>query len=230
MMNHFRFLSNWSELSAKGEMEKESLADYETGKLQEIEKVIRLIQVIHHFENTYFKGDPLKASVFYRRFLNLEFHGTAGIFGRVDSELVFPLLWIAVNVTKGNVINFNPVFPEVDASGVELHLKRLEEGISAINTRYLDPKNLEQFKDHLYEDEGSFIMGTGFQLKVNRETGAMDVHFIDMEENLRALELLGQTSRGRRPSQTPGGGAEKTGTALCQCGGVLSKPHPAPLS
>lgn len=203
MMNHFRYLANWAELSAKGEMEKESLADYDEGKIREIDNVIRLITIIHRFEKTHFKGDPLKASVFYRRFLNLEFYGTAGIFGRLDSDLVFPLLWITVNVTRGNVINFNPVFSEVDSSGSEGHRPRLAEGISAINPRYVDPGNLEQFTEHLYEDESSFILGTGFQLKVNRETGGLDVHYIDMEKHLSTLERLAHAFRGRRLSQTP---------------------------
>lgn len=202
MMNHFRFLSNWGELSAKGEMEKESLADYDDAKLGEIEKVIRLVEVIDRFEKTYFKGDPLKASVFYRRFLNSEFHGTSGIFGRLDSELVFPLLWITVNVTRDEVINFNPIFSDLDPSGIERHLTRLVEGVGAINPKYLDPRTLEQFSEHLYQDESSFILGTGFRLGINRETGGMDVHFVDMEEDLQTLELLTLTFRGKRPSET----------------------------
>ncbi|PKN28737.1 MAG: hypothetical protein CVU64_11820 [Deltaproteobacteria bacterium HGW-Deltaproteobacteria-21] len=202
MMNHFHFLSNWAELSSKGEMEKESLADYDDAKLAEIEKVIRLVGVIDRFEKTYFKGDPLKASVFYRRFLNSEFHGTSGIFGRLDSELVFPLLWITVNVTRKEVINFNPIFSGLDPSGIELHLTRLVEAVGAINPKYLDPQTLEQFSEHLYQDESSFILGTGFRLRTNRETGGMDVHFVDMEEDLQTLELLTRTFRGKRPSET----------------------------
>lgn len=201
MMGHFRFLSNWAELGAKGKMEKESLAGYDQGKLDEIEKVIRLIRVIQDYEKMYFKGDPLKTSVFYRRLLNLEFHGTAGIFGRIDSELAFPLLWISVNVARGDVVNFNPVFSGVDPSDMEEHLSRLLEGVGAINPRYLDLRTLEQFTDHLYEDESAFILGTGFQLKVNRDTGGMDVHFIDMEENLHALEEMVASLGGRGPSQ-----------------------------
>jgi hypothetical protein len=203
MMGHFRFLSNWAELGAKGTMEKESLAGYDEGKLKEIEKVIRLIRVIQGYEKTHFKGDPLKTSVFYRRLLNLEFHGTAGIFGRIDSELVFPLLWISVNVMRGDVVNFNPVFSDVDPTDMGGHLSRLLEGVGAINPRYLDLRTLEQFAELLYEDESAFILGTGFQFKVNRETGGMDVHFIDMEENLRALEKGVGDLRGKGPSQLP---------------------------
>ncbi|RJR50539.1 MAG: hypothetical protein C4576_04990 [Desulfobacteraceae bacterium] len=202
MMNHFHFLSNWAELSTKGEMEKESLADYDDSKLGEIEKVIRLVGVIDRFEKSYFKGDPLKASVFYRRFLSSEFHGTSGIFGRLDSELVFPLLWITVNVTRKEVINFNPIFSDLDPSGMERHLARLVEAVGDINPKYLDPRTLEQFSDHLYQDESSFILGTGFRLRVNRETGGMDVYFVDMEEDLQALESLTRTFRGKRPSES----------------------------
>lgn len=190
MMNHFRFLSNWTELVFKGEMEKETLADYEGDRIREIERVIQLARNIRTFEDIHFKNDPLGVSAFYRKFINTEFHGTVRIFGRLDSEFIFPLLWITVNAAKGHIVNFNPIFSNVDPAGIEGYVQKLQDGAGAINTRYLDLTSLERFREHLYADEGSFILGTGFQLRVNRETGGIDVDYIDMDENLRNLETL----------------------------------------
>ncbi|MBN1106532.1 MAG: hypothetical protein JXL84_24225 [Deltaproteobacteria bacterium] len=203
MMNHFQFLSNWTELSLKGDMEKETLADYDAGRLQEIERVIQLVHTIGRFEDTYFKDDPLSASVFYRKFLNMEFHGTVHVFGRLPSEVVFPLLWITVNVARGDVINFNPIFSHVGPSGIDGYAQRLEGGAGTINVRYLDLQTLEQFGEHLYEDECSFILGTGFQLRVNPVTHGIDVDYIDMDENLRNLETLSGRIKGGRISGIP---------------------------
>jgi len=70
MMNQFLFLNHWSELMDKGEMEKETLADYDPEKLSAIERVISLIETADRFEKAYFREDPLKASEFYRKFLS----------------------------------------------------------------------------------------------------------------------------------------------------------------
>jgi len=48
MMNQFLFLNHWSELMDKGEMEKETLADYDPEKLSAIERVISLIETADH--------------------------------------------------------------------------------------------------------------------------------------------------------------------------------------
>jgi len=190
MMDHFQFLAGWSELSEKGEMEKEALADYDDEKLVKIERVIRLVEIIDRFEEQYFGNDPFQAAIFYRKFLNMEFHGTGHIFQHLGSELVWLLLWITVNVTRGDIINFNPLLAEAAPSDSEGYVRKLEEEAHAISTRYLDLTTLRRFSEQLYEDQTSFIMGTGFQLRVNRETQAVDMSYIDMNENFAKLEIL----------------------------------------
>lgn len=201
MMNQFQFLSNWEELSRIGEMEKETLADYDDEKLRQIDKILRLVHTIERFEKTYFQDDPLKASAFYRKLLNMEFHGTVRLFGSLDSELAFVLLWITVNVARGPIINFNPLFTDVESAAVDGHLRKLGEGAAAINTRYLALDTLEPFAEHLYADESSFILGTGFQLRVNRETQAIEFVYMDMDEVLRNLEALCERFRGSKVSE-----------------------------
>jgi hypothetical protein len=197
MMNQFPFLNHWTELRDKGEMEKETLADYDPEKLSGIEKVITLIETVDRFERAYFREDPLKASEFYRKFLQMEFHGTGRVFERIDSELVFLLLWITVHVVRGGVVNFNPILADVEPSELESQFSKLDEEVPAINVNYLDLQALKRFSEQLYEDQTSFIVGTGFQLRVNPQTQALDVTYIDMDQNMEALETLSEGISGR---------------------------------
>ena len=163
MMNHFQFLNNWPELNRKGGMEKESLADYDDKKLLKIENVIKLVEIVELFEKMYLKEDPLELSVFYRKFLNIEFHGTGHIFERMESPLVFLLLWISVNLVRGEIINFNPILAEVEPQKIEDEVKKVAEEAGSINTNYLDLHSLRQLSKQLYENRTSFVLGTGFQ-------------------------------------------------------------------
>ena len=209
MMNHFQFLNNWPELNAKGEMEKESLADYEEKKLSEIESVINLAKIINEYERIHFKDDPLKASIFYRKFLNIEFHGTVRIFGRLKSELVFLILWIVVHVSRGEVINFNPLLAEAEGNAIDEYVRRLEEELTAINSKHLGPEALKRFSDQLYEDHSSFILGTGFQLRIDEETQGIEICYVDTGENIRKLEILSSQYSVRKMSDVPTGQLEE---------------------
>jgi hypothetical protein len=203
MMNHFQFLHNWSELRDKGEMEKESLADYDEQKLTRIENIINLVMVIEDFENMFLKGDPLRLPIFYRKFLNMEFHGTGHLFERMDSQLAFILLWITVNVCRGEVINFNPILADVASSHIDGRVRKVEEEASVINTSYLDLATLGQLGEQLYKTGTSFILGTGFQLKVNERTQALDITYIDLDENIKRLKSLNERFTGRNISEIP---------------------------
>jgi hypothetical protein len=203
MMNHFQFLDNWSELRVKGEMEKESLADYDEEKLVRIEDIIKLVRVIEDFENMFLKEDPLRLPIFYRKFLNLEFHGTGHLFERMDSRLAFILLWITVNVAHGEVINFNPILADVEPDDIDGRVKKVEEEARVINTSYLDLATLKQLGEQLYGSGTSFILGTGFQLKVNERTQALEITYIDLDENINRLESLNKEFTGRKISEIP---------------------------
>ncbi|MEJ2723133.1 MAG: hypothetical protein P8175_00555, partial [Deltaproteobacteria bacterium] len=203
MMNYFQFLTTWSELRQKGRMEKEALADYDEGKMASIENVIQLVKIIDQFEDRYFRDDPLQASIFYRKFLNMEFHGTVHLFEMLDSTLVFLLLWITVNVARGDVINFNPILAHMDPSRLDDFVEKLQQEAHAINMNYLDLGTLRQFSDELYKDQASFIVGTGFQLRVNPKTHAVDISYIDMDKNILELESHTRTFMGRKISDIP---------------------------
>jgi hypothetical protein len=203
MINHFEFLSDWSELSQKGQMEKESLADYDATKLSRIENVITLVSSIDRFEDLFLQSDPLQLPAFYRKFLDMEFHGTGHIFERMDSEMVVVLLWIAVHVARTEVLNFNPILADVEPASVDGRAKKVDEEARAINVRYLDHGILQQLSEQLYQNGASFIVGTGFQLKVDPATKAVDVTYIDMDRSLQRLEDMAKRLAGCLISEIP---------------------------
>lgn len=203
MMNKFSYLANWSELKGKGGMEKESLADFDDSKLADIEEVIRLEAVIEDFENRFLKQEPLQLPIFYRKFLNIEFHGTGRIFERTESRVAFLLLWITVNLVRGEIINFNPILAEAEPSQIARHIKKVEEEAKAINTKYLDLGILNKFSAQVYENGVSFILGTGFQLTANPETQALEIRYIDLDKTIQKLHALARKFAGRRISQIP---------------------------
>ncbi|MGM0426096.1 MAG: hypothetical protein ACQEQ7_02540 [Thermodesulfobacteriota bacterium] len=191
MMGYFEFLYEWPELPRKGEMEKESLADYDEVKLTRIENVLRLIHTVEEFEKMYLKFDPLELPRFYRRFLETEFHGTGHLFQRMDSRNIFVLLWIAVSLGRGKIINFNPILTEVEPGNVEAHIEKVEGEARAININYLDLDILNRFRAQLEQSRSSFIVGTGFQISVSsREREVLEIDYKDMGENLDTLDLL----------------------------------------
>ncbi|MBW1996916.1 MAG: hypothetical protein JRJ29_03005 [Deltaproteobacteria bacterium] len=203
MMNRFEFLHNWQDLPSKGIMEKEVLADYNDANLAKIENALRLLGVIREFERKYLKSDPLEVSTFYRKFLNIEFHGTGHIFERMDGRMLFPLLWVAVNLSRTDIVNFNPILAGVAPAEISHLVKEVEAETKYINENYLDLPTLRRFSDQLYESQTSFIVGTGFQLKLNHETQALDITYINMDENINRLERMAKEYEGCRVSEIP---------------------------
>jgi hypothetical protein len=190
LVDHFEFLDTWAELRTKGAMEKESLADYDPDRLWKIENILRLIRTIEEFEDRFLKDDPLELPIFYRRFLNTEFHGTGHIFERMDSRLAFILLWVAVNVVRGEIVNFNPLLGDSSLAEMKVRVKRVEEEAGAINTDYLDLETLEEFAEQLYLSGTGFVMGTGFQLRIDPEAQSLDLTCMDLDEIIVRLDRL----------------------------------------
>ncbi len=203
MMNHFEFLDNWSELRQKGKMEKEALAGYDDGTILKIENVIKLVNTIEQFEKMYFKTDPLELPAFYRRLLNIEFHGTGHIFGRMDSELVFRILWIAVNLARGEIINFNPLVSDVETADIDERIKKVAQEASVINTQYMDLPVLRQFSTQLYQSKSSYILGTGLQIRVNPETQALEIAYMDRDRDFVQMDSLSEKMAMDQISNTP---------------------------
>jgi hypothetical protein len=201
MMGYFEFLENWSELRNKGTMEKEAMADYNDRKLSKIEEVIQLVNAIETFEKKYLKLDPLYLPAFYRKFLDLEFHGTSHLFERMGSLNVFVLLWITVNLARGESVNFNPILADVKSGAIDKRARKVQEEAANINLEHLDLKLLERFSEQLNQDRSSFIMGTGFQLKTSSRNKILEIAYKDLDKSLRKAETLSEKIAGCPISQ-----------------------------
>ncbi|MGD9160895.1 MAG: hypothetical protein PVG39_20930, partial [Desulfobacteraceae bacterium] len=203
MMKHFQFIDNWHELSQKGEMEKESLADYDDDKLAKIENIIALVKNVEHFEEKFLSDNPLQRPVIFRKFLNMEFHGTGHLFERLGSKPAFILLWFTVNVTKGNIINFNPILGDSIYADLAARVKRVEEEAIIINTEYLSPGILSQFTEQLYENKMVFVLNTGFKFYLSQKDQSLDITYIDIDSTIESLDILNKKYKNISVSDIP---------------------------
>lgn len=201
MMNRFEFLENWNELILKGDMERDVIANYDKKKIWEIDGIIELVRILDRFRNKFLKDDPMQSPMIYRKFLNTEYHGTSQIFETMDSQLAFILLWLSVNVSRGDIINFNPILAGLNDSEIDRRIKRVEEDIKAINRDKLDIETLNKFGRELYENNSAFYINTGFRLMVNRETQSLDIYHIDLDEKIDQFESLSKRFSGRSISE-----------------------------
>ncbi len=190
MINHFEFVDNWNELGQKGHMEKEALADYGNAKLRRIENVIRLVETVERFEERFLEFDPLELPALYRRFLEIEFHGTGHLFEMMDSRQVFTLLWITVNAARGDIINFNPILADVTGGDARDRIERVGKEAGLINFEFLDRGFLRQLGQQLHRYGSAFILGTGFQLRVDPDTQVVDIAYMDMPQDIEELEAI----------------------------------------
>ncbi len=196
MMNYYEFINNWSELGQKGNMEKEALADYDDWKLNRIENVIRLVNIVNEIEESYLKSNPVELPAFYRKILDKEFHGTGYLFERMDSRLVFILLSVTANLSRGVIINFNPLLSDVKGAELDPQIKKIQQEARAINVRYFDFDVLRQFSEQLHRHGSSFVLGTGFQMKVVPETLALEIAYMDVDKAIEQLEVSSKKIEG----------------------------------
>lgn len=203
MMKHFQFIDNWQELSLKGEMEKESLADYDDDKLAKIENIISLVKNVEQFEEKFLSDNPLQRPVIFRKFLNMQFHGTGHLFERLGSQPAFILLWFTVNVTRGNIINFNPILGDSIYSDIADRVKKVEDEANIINTEYLSPEILNQFTEQLYENKMMFILNTGFKFYLSQKEQSLDITYIDIDSTIKGFDILNNKYKNISVSDIP---------------------------
>ena len=188
MMNNLRYLDKLEELKAKGFMEKESLADYDLKGIKEIDNVISLINTVEEVEERFLRDDPLNSPAFYRKFLNSEFHGTGTLFEFMNGRHVYILLWIVINVSEGEIINFNPLLKDMDFFNPGPLIKKIEREVASIKLDHVQIKALKELREHLYKQGIAFIMGTGIQLRLDSNRNVIDVDYIDIDNNIKMIE------------------------------------------
>jgi len=188
LTGHFEFLYNWSDLKNKGWMEKESLADYDKFKLRRINSVIQLVDTVDSFETYYLSNDPMQVPLFYMKFLSTEFHGTGHLFRDMDIENVFTLIWIAVNINNGTIINFNPMLSGVKGGNIKGRSLKTKNDVKEIKISKFNTQHFSQISSEIYTNGFLFIPGTGLNLKIDSNKNVLNVAFIDIENNIQQLE------------------------------------------
>lgn len=190
--NLFDFLNSWREYLNKGTLEKEVICDYDPGKIARMEEALRLADVTEEFTRT-FLGDYLFGqSYFFRQFLDTEFHGTGPIFRQLGTRAGFILLWIAVNSSDKNIINFNPILAGIPLQDHPARIAKLRQALLAIPIDRLHPQFFEELRANFAEHRPAFVFDSGIRLILDSETRVLDISFVDVEDNVRKLdELLG---------------------------------------
>ena len=204
MMNYYEFLDNWKDLKEKGPMEKEALADYDTAKLARIENVIQLVETVDMFEHKFLKDDPLELASFYRKLLNVEFHGTARVFSRISGRLIYILVWLITNVLHDEtIINFNPVLARLAQDQIESHLEKIEREGRHINLDYLHLPFMRLLAEQLHNNETTFIVGTGFQLQVDHKARSVSLDYVELDKDITRLNSILDSMENSRLSDWP---------------------------
>jgi len=188
--NLFEFLSNWREFIQKGPFQKEVICDYQLGKLHHLEEAIELARTAEYFKH-HFMGDYIFGqSYFFRQFLETEFHGTGHLFPKLGTRSGFILLWISVNSSQKDIINFNPMLSGIPKDRVEQRIAKIRETLFRIPIDRLQPGFFEEIKRTLSEGRSAFVFDSGIRIMKNPETRVMELSFVDVNENIEKIEVL----------------------------------------
>lgn len=203
MKNRFQFLGHWTELPHKGFMEKEVLADYNEEKLEQIEDVLDLLRISRQLEEMHFKGDLFRTTVFYRKLIHMEFHGTGQLFELLPGGTAFLFLWMSVSLARHNVLNFNPVLADRSPEEIGSRIQKILTEAERIDIRHLDLDTLAKLSRQLYLHQSVMIPGTGFEFRVNVQTQAVEMDYIDLDQEILWIEALSLKFFGNELSVIP---------------------------
>ncbi len=191
LFNLFEYLDNWDEIVKKGPFERDVFCNFDPARRQEIGKVITLVKAVKNLECKSRFLFPESEDGFLRTIIRTEFHGTGHLFPYLDPVGGLILLWLAVNAARGEVVNFNPLIKHMPR---EYHEKLIDNYRRILASIEIDDLNSEFFKEidaNLTRGPGfAFVLGTGFQLKRNRATGALDVSHVDIHASLKSLKEI----------------------------------------
>ncbi len=188
--NLFEFLNTWRDYLDKGPLEKEVICDYDPHRLARMENALQLAGVAEDFRQE-FLGDYIFGQAhFFRQFLDSEFHGTGPVFRSVGTRAGFTLLWIAVNASDKNIINFNPILAGTPAGDRPERLNKLRSAILSLPMDHLHPRFFEEMKSNLAVGRPAFVMDSGIRLILNPVSRVLDISFVDIEESIRKIREL----------------------------------------
>ncbi|NLI82166.1 MAG: hypothetical protein GX443_10850 [Deltaproteobacteria bacterium] len=188
--NLFGFLDNWQEVIKKGPFEREVVCDYQVDRLLELEESLELTKIADRFKRQFMGDYVFGKSYFFRQFLESEFHGTGHLFPRLGVEAGFILLWIAVNAAEKHIINFNPMISGIPPDRLDQRLLKIRETLLSIPMERLEPAFFETIRQEFSQNRPAFVFDTGIRLVNNPQTWALDVSFVDLEENIERMDAL----------------------------------------
>ncbi len=188
--NLFEFLDSWQEFIPKGRFQKQVICDYEPDRLEHLEQALELVRTANRFKRQFLDDYVFGQSYFFRQFLATEFHGTGHLFPKLGTRAGFILLWIAVNASKRHILNFNPMLAGIPQDRHEERIRKIAESLLGIPTEQLHPGLFQELRHTLEEGRPAFVLNSGMRLTHNPATRAIDVSFVDVDENLRQLEAL----------------------------------------
>jgi len=188
--NLFEFLDNWREFKQKGPCQKEVLCDYEPQILEQLDEATELVRIATRFDRRFLGEHAFGNTYFFHQFLDTEFHGTGHLFPGLGPRAGFVLLWIAVNLADKRIINFNPILSKIPQERRESRIGKIKDVLLGISMDDLRPQWLQQIRKTLDEQGPAFILDSGVRLLDNPQTRAVDVSFVDLEENLEQIDRL----------------------------------------
>lgn len=197
LCNLFAYLDSWTELTDKGPFQKEAMAQYSEERLVvEIDEVLKLIDITNEVKERFYERDAFSRPYFFRKLLGFQFHGTGHLFPILGTRAAFVLLWITVNASPGNVINFNPLVSyETDTS--DSHPVQIRTALESLDLEQLDFEYLANIKEALSQGRPAFIFDSGLQLRYNPGNQVTEVNFVDVAGNLSRLKEIVRFARQR---------------------------------
>ncbi len=196
--NFFDFLNDWQEYLSKGPLQKEVICDYDPYRLSRMEEVIRLWTVAEEFKQRFLGDYIFGQSYFFRQFLDGEFHGTGPVFRQLGARAGFILLWIAVNSSEKNIINFNPILAGIPVADHRRRLDKLRHALLSIPVELLHPGFFGEIKANFAQHRPAFIFDSGIRLIADRQSRSLEVSFVDIGDNIQKIEDLLQKFESRK--------------------------------
>ena len=204
LFNLFEYLDNWDEIIKKGPFEREVLTDFDLQKKQQIKRLITLVKATEKLESKYNLLLKDESGGFLRKIIQTEFHGTGHLFPNLEPKSGLTLLWLSVNAAKGKIVNFNPLIKYTSSQNYQDVINNYHRILRSIRIDELDDDFFSDIHEKLSGEPGFvFVLGTGFQLKFNKKTGALDISHVDIHNNLAELKQIVEKYQEYRVSSIP---------------------------
>lgn len=190
LFNLFEFLDDWQEFLNKGSLEKQVICDHQQDRLERLEQALELARTAELFKEE-FSGDYLFGESFlFRQFLETEFHGTGHLLPKLGPHAGFVLLWIAVHSAEKRIVNFNPMLGGLPEDRAEARAAIIRDTLIRIDIERLHTDFFQEVRHTLAQGRSAFVFDSGVRMVLNPNTRALDVSFVDVDENLEGIQAL----------------------------------------